>query len=468
MAVYGKQADVNANQGRNVLLYTPDTKLTAQDTFLGGTGTGVTDEMLNGAKRIYGNTAQDTANAYGATLNVNNTPRYDSTQDTASIQDSLKQAQSSYMTNQKALLDSALSTQLAKLQNVYSQAISDGQISIRDAQDQYATQKATLEQQAYQNSEKTNLYSQDMGIQNSQQAIGLMQGDQARANSLSNQNMTARDKQINDIKSRLQNITNQNSISMVDAQAQHDYGLAQAQGTADMNYANGLVSLKTDALNANRAQQNNLDGLAVNDIYAKQNASIANDYQNALVDKQQKYTVDNMYTQGKLDMEKLQKSFENDVAMAGVQFGYSSKLQSQAGAQAMAQIGARLSADLQAQQAKTDYENAQLQKTFLDSNSPEYKIREAQLKDASKVAQGEIYAKAVATANITLAQSPEPVSTVPKPTVYPDARPVVGSVLGNTINWLNNLGNSSQSAYDAEQNAIQRWNNAHDAVYGKK
>jgi len=65
LAVYGVQADINANQGKNVNLYTPGkTRLTPQDVFLGGTGTGVTDSVLNGATRVYGDTAQGTALAF--------------------------------------------------------------------------------------------------------------------------------------------------------------------------------------------------------------------------------------------------------------------------------------------------------------------------------------------------------------------------------------------------------------------
>jgi hypothetical protein len=64
MAVYGLQKDINANQGRNVILYTPGkTQLSPTDVFLGGTATGVNDNQLNGATRVYGNTAKDTANA---------------------------------------------------------------------------------------------------------------------------------------------------------------------------------------------------------------------------------------------------------------------------------------------------------------------------------------------------------------------------------------------------------------------
>jgi len=62
---YGLQADVDANAGKNVSLFTPGkTKLNSNDIFLGGPGTGVKDDELGGARRIYGNSTGDTANAY--------------------------------------------------------------------------------------------------------------------------------------------------------------------------------------------------------------------------------------------------------------------------------------------------------------------------------------------------------------------------------------------------------------------
>ena len=61
---YGLAADVAKNKGAQ--LYIPGTtKLGSTDVFLGGTGTGVTDAMLGGAQRVWGATAQDTANEYG-------------------------------------------------------------------------------------------------------------------------------------------------------------------------------------------------------------------------------------------------------------------------------------------------------------------------------------------------------------------------------------------------------------------
>jgi len=62
VAIYGLQDDVLANKGKNVQLYIPgQTKLTAQDIFLGGPGTGVTDEMIGSATRVHGESPEDTA-----------------------------------------------------------------------------------------------------------------------------------------------------------------------------------------------------------------------------------------------------------------------------------------------------------------------------------------------------------------------------------------------------------------------
>jgi len=61
MAVYGLQADIEQNKGRNVNLYVPGkTQLSAQDVFLGGPGTGVTDDMIGLATRVFGNDRRGT------------------------------------------------------------------------------------------------------------------------------------------------------------------------------------------------------------------------------------------------------------------------------------------------------------------------------------------------------------------------------------------------------------------------
>lgn len=97
MALYGLQADVEQNKGRNVILYTPGkTQLSPTDVFLGGTGTGVSDAQLNGATRVFGNDRQGTAialNEYNndlssqtkAAIAQNAAPRADASRGTPSL-----------------------------------------------------------------------------------------------------------------------------------------------------------------------------------------------------------------------------------------------------------------------------------------------------------------------------------------------------------------------------------------------
>ena len=64
MAIYGLQADVDQSPKKNINLFTPgQTRLTAQDVFLGGPATGVSDNMIGQATRVFGNNRAKTAQA---------------------------------------------------------------------------------------------------------------------------------------------------------------------------------------------------------------------------------------------------------------------------------------------------------------------------------------------------------------------------------------------------------------------
>ena len=63
MAAYGLAKDLELNKGAR--LFVPgQTKLVAGDVFLGGTGTGVTDEMIGPATRVFGDNALNTSKAF--------------------------------------------------------------------------------------------------------------------------------------------------------------------------------------------------------------------------------------------------------------------------------------------------------------------------------------------------------------------------------------------------------------------
>ena len=169
LAVYGIQADVEQNKGRNVILYTPGkTQLTAQDVFLGGTATGVSDAQLNGATRVYGNTAKDTANALSeynndlfsqtkAAIAQNAAPRADANRGTPSLArqaQEIAQAQGN-ITNQMnaAQLTGNYNNAPTLAQKTYDQNVSQDTFNNNLAQQAQAIQsaqdKATFDYNSY-------------------------------------------------------------------------------------------------------------------------------------------------------------------------------------------------------------------------------------------------------------------------------------------------------------------------------
>lgn len=95
--IYGLQADVEQNKGRSVSLYVPGkTQLSAQDVFLGGPATGVTDAMIGQGTRVYGQDRKGTElalNDYNndlssqirAAIAQNAAPRADASRGTPSL-----------------------------------------------------------------------------------------------------------------------------------------------------------------------------------------------------------------------------------------------------------------------------------------------------------------------------------------------------------------------------------------------
>lgn len=142
---------------------------------------------------------------------------------------------------QKAQLDAMLQQQLQELEMAYNQAVQDGEMSVRDAERDFEAQKKEIEKSAYLQSQATKAHGNQMGIAHSQQMVGLQQGDSARVNEISNQNMTNRDNRVADIKTRLNTIRKEKGIHTAGATAQHGFGLASAQAQASQMYNQGMA-----------------------------------------------------------------------------------------------------------------------------------------------------------------------------------------------------------------------------------
>lgn len=217
-----------------------------------------------------------------------------------------------YVQQQQGMLEAARQNQFTNLQKAYSDAVAQGRMSVRDAEQQFNEQSQSINQTAYQDAERTKLYGQDMGISNSQQMMGLMQGDNTRKNNLINQNMTMRDRRINDIRDRVNAITTQRDLDIANINTQYDAGMQQAMGTAMSNMTNNMFNVMQGDYTANRNHQRALE---LNDIeyeQAKEMMDVKQRQTLELVEKEHGYAVAKTRLSASLDaqMREAQKNTE--------------------------------------------------------------------------------------------------------------------------------------------------------------
>lgn len=359
----------------------------------------------------------------------------------ANMQGMLGQMSGAYLQQQKAQLDMMLESQLTQLKMAYEQAIADGQISVRDAEQAFAEQKQQIEKQAYFDAEQTSLYGQEMGVQNSQQMIGLMQGDQARKNSMINQNMTTRDRRIADIQDRLKSIKMQKDLEIARVTAEHGHGLLKAQGEAGMMYSQGMFGLMGDNFKANQQQQ-----------FARENMATQHQYGLQQLQEQSRLRVDEMMVGHKLDLDKMAQSLKDAIQLEGVRFGNQKALQTKEARDRIAEMTAK--AELEMKNEQRAYELARDRELAkLDPNTPEYKIKAMQLEDTYKNNVANVHAATLYEFYSQQFFDPSlpPLGVTPQEPVknkYP---------LGLVGDWLSNHNyNNQMKEYNAMMEAIQR------------
>lgn len=179
---------------------------------------------------------------------------FDSDAAMAEIEAYLKAQGEGYVRSQTGMLESNLNAQLAELEAMLAEAVSQGEISVRDAEAQFEEGKKALEQQNYQDAQRTSAYGEAMGLANSQQMTGLMQGSMQRNQNMINENMSVRDRRINDIQDRLNAITNQKNIHANRAKDDFRTGVMQAEGQAQMMVAQNMTNIKVENFTAHRNQ----------------------------------------------------------------------------------------------------------------------------------------------------------------------------------------------------------------------
>ena len=220
----------------------------------------------------------------GGSINVGGTSQMEGSGQTSgsgggsNIGDFYKQASEDFLDAQTANFDKQLSQQIASLEASYAEAISQGKISVRDAEAQFTAQKGEIEKQAYVNNESMKVHAQQRGIQNSQQLIGLEQGANSRTTSAITGNISERDKRVNDIKDRITALTTQKDLAIGSAQADHGYNIASAQAQASQMYNQSMGGFMQEDYFSDKTQANAERNMAIQQGYGKENMAIEQGY----------------------------------------------------------------------------------------------------------------------------------------------------------------------------------------------
>lgn len=317
--------------------------------------------------------------------------QFDNSEKLSQLERYLRESADGMFAQQEAMLGQARDEQIAQLEKAYADAIAQGTISVRDAEAQFQEQLSVINQNAYQDAQRTQLLGTDMGIQNSQQMVGMMQGDNARKNSMINQNMTTRDKRVNDIKDRINAIKANKDLDIASANANYNYGVAGARGQIDSQmYQNMFDMHSKDMLQQNQ----NAFNFGLNQMNQFNNMQNQN--------QQQQFTLEQMAKQYGYDISKMDKDQINRLEQMAKQHGYdldamsqshnnNLDLNSQKYAQDLSmmreQSQLRMQEELQAYDLAVERELAKYQ-----PGTKEYEIRKGQLLDERDSLIAEIHA----------------------------------------------------------------------------
>lgn len=170
------------------------------------------------------------------------------------IIDSITGANKGYLDMQVAEAGSNRDAQIAELEATLSKAIQDGQMSVLEAKEAFETQKKAIEQAAYTDAEQSQVQMQNMGVQNSQQAMGMMASDQSRKQSLVNDNIKNRDNRVLQINERIKGLTSDANIQKNKINADYDTNILRAQGESAYNTSNAIAGVQQEDYFTNKAQ----------------------------------------------------------------------------------------------------------------------------------------------------------------------------------------------------------------------
>jgi hypothetical protein len=239
------------------------------------------------------------------------------------MQNIIMQQELAYIEQQQALLAMERDRQIAELEMIYERQVAEGKLSVREAEEALEAEKKAIDQEYYLASQKLNIYAQNMGIANSQQMIGLMQGDTYRKQQLESEATDKYNKRVADIRDRINSLMNERDIGIANANAQYNSGVINAAAEARLNSSNQLFNLyQTEYQNQ----------------YARQIA-----IEQALLESQLR--IQEMVKQGEITAQQAEVAWEREKERLAIQFGYDVSLANMNNAAAAARAAASRDSD---------------------------------------------------------------------------------------------------------------------------
>src|SRR5690554_3228220 len=327
--------------------------------------------------------------AYYQTDNIMRRQRADSSENLARFDRYLQQSADAQISSAEAGFAQARDQQISELQKMLNDAVYSGRMSVKEAERQFEEQVKAINAQAYQDQEVTRQSAQAMGIQNSQQMLGMMASDQARIQSLKSDNMSQRDMKIFEINNRIQALKSATAIDIANINANYNTAVTQAQGQIMANMYNQQYNTRLNEYNRLQNAQLGLDQMGLSQIYAQGNMAFEQAYALERMDAQQRHTLEQFAIQHGYDLEKMDINQRYQLAQMATQYGYDLGLQEnrQAWQSREAALDREHDFSFATHRNTLDMENerelysrqlARENRAYNDPKSTEYKLRVAQ------------------------------------------------------------------------------------------
>lgn len=369
----GKKIDWDANS-KNVIIngtqYTPE-----QLKSMGGV-------LEDGRWKIDKNTANQLAGVQNVPVQTEDPLK--------AIMDAITAANQGYLQTQIAGAASNRDAQLAELQASLNKAIQDGQMSVLEAREAFEKQSQAINAQAYQDSEQTQVQMQSMGVQNSQQGIGMIASDQSRKQSLVNDNIKNRDNRILQINERIKGLTSDAEIQRNRINADYDTAVLNAQGQSAYNTSNAMADLQSKNYFSDKEQEFQKFLQDDQQTFTSTENQTQREFETAEAKADREWKSTEADLARKHDITMQGNEFKHDERMTGIKFaneltamakqaGYATQLENLRSSNAMAEYEAKINKEYEMILKEQNNKLISEYKKYNDPNSLEAKTFKGQL-----------------------------------------------------------------------------------------